>query len=122
IWPFVSVYALRAARTVNDPVRIAHEIKSVLRGAALFGSNMENYELLSQGQHVDDGKLSGPVVNSPRQLWSVAAYLDVVTEGVFGLEEDGRVQPKLPTALVPMLFGTRNAITLNLPDRQITLE
>ena len=122
IWPFVSAYALRAARTVNDPARIAHEIESVMRGAALYGSNMENYELLTQGQHVDDGKLSGPVVNSPRQLWSVAAYLDAVTEGVFGLEEDGRVQPKLPTALVPMLFGTRDAITLDLPDRQITLQ
>ena len=122
IWPFVSAYALRAARTVNDPALIALEIESVMRGAALYGSNMENYELLTQGQHVDDGKLSGPVVNSPRQLWSVAAYLDVVTEGVFGLEEDGRVQPKLPAALVPMLFGTRNAITLELPNRQITLE
>ncbi len=122
IWPFVSAYALRAARTVNDPARIAHEIESVMRGAALYGSNMENYELLTQGQHVDAGKLSGPVVNSPRQLWSVAAYLNVVAEGVFGLEQDGRVQPKLPTALVPMLFGTRDAITLDLPDRQITLE
>jgi len=122
IWPFVSAYALRAARTVNDPARIAHEIESVMRGAALYGSNLENYELLTQGQHVDEGKLSGPVVNSPRQLWSVAAYLDVVTEGVFGLGEDGRVQPKLPTALVPMLFGTRKSITLNLPDRRITLE
>ncbi len=122
IWPFVSAYALRAARAVNDPTRIAHEIESVIRGAALYGSNMENYELLTQGQHVDDGKLSGPVVNSPRQLWSVAAYLEVVTEGVFGLEEDGQVQPKLPASLVPMLFGTRGAITLNLPDRQITLQ
>lgn len=122
IWPFVSAYALRAARTVNDPALIAHEIESVMRGAALYGSNLENYELLTQGQHVDDGKLSGPVVNSPRQLWSVAAYLDVVTEGVFGLTEDGKVEPKLPTALVPMLFGSRSSITLNLPDHRITLE
>ena len=122
IWPFVSAYALRAARTVNDPARIAHEIESVMRGAALYGSNLENYELLTQGQHLDDGKLSGPVVNSPRQLWSVAAYLDVVTEGVFGLGEDGRVEPKLPTALVPMLFGSRDSITLDLPDRRITLQ
>jgi hypothetical protein len=121
IWPFVSAYALRAARTINDPARIAHEIRSVMRGAALYGSNMENYELLTQGQHVDDGALSGPVVNSPRQLWSVAAYFAVVTEGVFGLEEGGRVQPKLPTSLVPMLFGTRQSITLNLHDRNITL-
>ncbi|MEO6798594.1 MAG: Six-hairpin glycosidase-like protein [Rhodanobacter sp.] len=122
IWPFVSAYALRAARKLDDPARITHEIESVMRGAALYGSNMENYELLTQGQHLDDGKLSGPVVNSPRQLWSVAAYMDVVTEGVFGLEENGNVRPKLPTALVPMLFGERKAITLDLPDRQITLE
>jgi len=122
IWPFVSAYALRAARKTEQPARIAHEIESVMRGAALYGSNMENYELLTQGQHVDEGKLSGPVVNSPRQLWSVAAYFAVVTEGVFGLGEDGRVEPKLPTSLVPMLFGQRHAITLDLRDRQITLQ
>lgn len=122
IWPFVSAYALRAAREVEQPARIAHEITSVMRGAALYGSNMENYELLTQGQHVDEGKLSGPVVNSPRQLWSVAAYFAVVTEGVFGLNEDGTVQPKLPTSLLPMLFGDRTTISLTLPDRSITLE
>lgn len=122
IWPFVSAYALRAARITNQPARIAHEIESVMRGAALYGSNMENYELLTQGQHVDEGKLSGPVVNSPRQLWSVAAYLAVVTEGVFGLTADNRVEPKLPTSLVPMLFGQRRTITLDLRDRQIVLK
>ncbi|OOG45638.1 Six-hairpin glycosidase-like protein [Rhodanobacter sp. C01] len=122
IWPFVSAYALRAARVLNQPARIEHEIESVMRGAALYGSNMENYELLTQGQHVDEGKLSGPVVNSPRQVWSVAAYFAVVTEGVFGLTEDGRVEPKLPTTLVPMLFGQRTSITLELPDRHITLQ
>jgi hypothetical protein len=122
IWPFVSAYALRAARVVNQPARIAHELESVMRGAALYGSNMENYELLTQGQHVDEGNLSGPVVNSPRQLWSVAAYFAAVTEGVFGLTEDGRVEPKLPTSLVPMLFGQHSSITLALADRKITLQ
>ncbi len=122
MWPFVSAYALRAARTVNDPARIAHEIRSVMRGAALYGSNLENYELLSQGQHVDDGALSGPVVNSPRQLWSVAAYLAVASEGVFGLEPDERVEPKLPAELVPMLFGARDTISLDLPNRHIVLQ
>jgi hypothetical protein len=122
IWPFVSAYALRAAREVDDPARIAFEIESIMRGAALAGSNMENYELATQSTHVDDGKLSGPVVDSPRQLWSVAGYLDMVTEGVFGLAEDGRVEPKLPASLVPMLFGTRSAITLQLPHRTVTLK
>ncbi|MGN6191448.1 MAG: Six-hairpin glycosidase-like protein, partial [Rhodanobacteraceae bacterium] len=122
IWPFVSAYALRAARMVNDPARIAHELRSIMRGAALAGSNMENYELATQATHVDDGKLSGPVVDSKRQLCSVAGYLDMVTEGVFGLEADGKIEPKLPASLVPMLFGTRDAITLQLPGRKITLK
>jgi len=121
IWPFVSAYALRAAREVNDPARIAHELRSIMRGAAMAGSNMENYELLTQATHVDEGKLSGPVVDSPRQLWSVAAYLDMVNEGVFGLTQDGRVEPKLPVSLVPMLFGDHDSISLHGPERNVTL-
>jgi len=121
IWPFVSAYALRAARIVDDPERIAHELRSLMRGAALSGSNMENFELTTQAAHVDDGKLSGPVVDSPRQLWSVAGYLDMVTEGVFGMTDDDRVEPKLPASLVPMLFGNSDRINLQLPDRRITL-
>lgn len=122
IWPFVSAYALRAARVVNDPARISHELRSIMRGAALAGSNMENYELLTEGIHVDEGPLSGPVVNSPRQLWSVAGYLSAVTEGVFGVTADGKVEPKLPSDLLPMLFGKRDAISLQLPNREITLK
>lgn len=122
IWPFVSAYALRAVRAVDDPALIELEIRSMMRGPALAGSNMENYAMLTQATHVDEGKLSGPVVNSPRQLWSVAGYLDMVAEGVFGLTGDGKVEPKLPVTLVPTLFGERTQITLNLPHEQITLQ
>ena len=113
VWPFVSAYSLRAARRVDDATRIQREIESLMRGSALAGSNMENYEMRTLAVHVDEGPLSGPVVNSPRQLWSVAGYLSMVLEGVFGLEADGTVAPKLPTALVPQLFGTRSSIELN---------
>ena len=105
IWPFVSAYSLRAARQLDDAPRIAAEIRSLMQGAALAGSNMENYELVSQAVHVEEGALSGPVVNSERQLWSVAGYLSMVVEGVFGVQDDGRVQPKLPAVLVPVLLG-----------------
>ncbi|NUS38601.1 MAG: Six-hairpin glycosidase-like protein [Lysobacter sp.] len=121
IWPFVSAYALRAARRVDDPARIAFEVRSLMRGAALAGSNMENFELATQATHVDDGALSGPVVDSPRQLWSVAGYLDMVIGGVFGVGGDGRVAPKLPAELVPMLFGARRDIALDLGDRRVVL-
>jgi len=128
VWPFVSAYSLRAARRVDDATRIQREIESLMRGTALAGSNMENYEMRTLAVHVDEGPLSGPVVNSPRQLWSVAGYLSMVLEGVFGVEDDGSIAPKLPVALVPQLFGTRSSIELNdgrttyLLKRPITLE
>jgi hypothetical protein len=121
IWPFVSAYSLRAARKLDDAGRIADEVRSIMRGAALAGSNMENYELTTQAVHVDDGALSGPVVNSPRQLWSVAGYLQMVMEGVFGVEGDGSVAPKIPATLVPMLFGDQDRITLRMPGREVVI-
>jgi len=122
IWPFVSAYSLRAARQLDDAPRITAEIRSLMQGAALAGSNMENYELVSQAVHVDEGALSGPVVNSERQLWSVAGYLSMVLEGVFGVQDDGRVQPKLPAMLVPELFGTHPRITLEANGKRYVLE
>ncbi|MGY5942126.1 Six-hairpin glycosidase-like protein [Stenotrophomonas forensis] len=122
IWPFVSAYSLRAARQLDDAPRIAAEIRSLMQGAALAGSNMENYELVSQAVHVDEGKLSGPVVNSERQLWSVAGYLAMVSEGVFGLQDDGSVQPKLPASLVPDLFGKQRRISLEANGKRYVLE
>jgi alpha-L-rhamnosidase-like protein len=121
IWPFVSEYTLRAARRVGDPSLIAIEVRSLMRGAALNASNMENYSLVSQSTHVP-GKLGGPVVDSPRQLWSVAGYLDMVLRGVFGLEDDGRIAPQLPASLVPMLFGTAPRISLSLDGRAIVFD
>jgi hypothetical protein len=120
IWPFVSEYTLRAARRIDDPNLIAHELRSLVRGAALEASNMENFSLRDQSTRVP-GPLGGPVVDSRRQLWSVAGYLDMVMRGVFGLEDGGRIEPKLPTSLVPMLFGSRKEISLDLDGRQIVL-
>jgi hypothetical protein len=121
IWPFVSEYTLRAARRARDPALIALEVRSLMRGAALDASNMENYSLVSQSTHVP-GPLGGPVVDSPRQLWSVAGYLDMVVRGIFGLEDDGHVAPELPASLVPMLFGGGRRITLYLDGRRIVLD
>jgi hypothetical protein len=121
IWPFVSEYTLRAARRIGDPSLIALEVRSLMRGAALDASNMENYSLRSQSTRVP-GALGGPVVDSPRQLWSVAGYLDMVVRGVFGLEDDGSIAPELPVSLVPTLFGTAGRIRLDLDGRAIILD
>jgi hypothetical protein len=59
---------------------------SLVRGAALNLSHMENFEFTALAPWFDDGAFSGPVVNSRRQLWSVAGYIGAITQGLFGLE------------------------------------
>jgi hypothetical protein len=122
MWPFVSEYALRAARQVGSPAHIEHELRSIMRGAALAGSNMENFEILSQSIRVEDGTHTGPVINSANQLWSVGGYLGMVVEGVFGVESNGDIVPKLPVSLVPMLFGDKPSIGLSFGQRKIVLQ
>src|SRR5262249_3140538 len=127
LWPFVSAYALRAARALDDPARIAHELRSIMRMAAVAGSNTEDAELCPApenpegvayapahvarvpdmgygshlpragqhespppralvgkrgeeryGLHAGEAERKGPLLNSKRQLWSIAGYLDMV--------------------------------------------
>ena len=54
------------------------QLDSLMRGAALNLSNMENLEWQTGRNWVEDGEFSGPVVNSRRQLWSVAGFLVVI--------------------------------------------
>ncbi len=102
IWPFVTAYGLLAARRVNNAAVFDHDLESLVRGAALNLSHMENFEFQTQRAWVDDGEYSGPVVNSRRQLWSVAGHMGAVLHGVFGMELslDGvRFQPFVTPAL-----------------------
>lgn len=94
IWPFVTAYGLKAGASVNNYKVVDNAVNSLMRGAALNVSNMENLEWLTAKPWYDDG----PVINSRRQLWSVAGYLAMVMETVFGyqVEADGiRVAPFL---------------------------
>ena len=103
IWPFVSAYALRAAKQHNHAELFRRLALSLFQGTANHGSNMENLEWLTLRDHVDDGALSGPVINSQRQLWSVAAYHDFVVSQLFGLEflqQQLTINPYLPVGLV----------------------
>jgi hypothetical protein len=88
MWPFVTAYGLRAAALGRNVAVADAAYDSLMRGAALNLSNMENLEWLS-GQSVllDEAhpQLIGPVINSKRQLWSVGAYLGMVVRNVFGV-------------------------------------
>ena len=102
IWPFVTAYWARAAHRAGHAESLAHSLRSLVRGAALNLSNMENLEWMTGKNWVDDGVYSGPVVNSRRQLWSVAGYLGAVVESLVGwqIEAGGvRLRPMIPKAL-----------------------
>ncbi|MGC4118765.1 MAG: hypothetical protein QM765_30235 [Myxococcales bacterium] len=126
IWPFVTAYWLKAAKAVRNDQVADKAVWSLMRGAALNLSNMENFELVTgkncleeNGKACEDwspGVTSGPKVNSQRQLWSVAGYLSMVHDVVFGLEasRDGvRFQPYLTRNLRNTLFANADTLVLN---------
>ncbi len=116
IWPFVTAYWLRAALKVKNDAVINHNIHSLMRGAALNISNMENFDAVSGAPWFDDGPMSGPIVNSQRQLWSVAAYSSMVHDVIFGLEAnlDGiRFLPFVTRHLRNVMFASTNTLVLN---------
>ena len=86
IWPFVTAFWIEAARRVGNAAVIDRGVHSLMHGAAFNLSNMENYDFVTGKTQVKDGVLSGPVIDSQRQIWSVAGYLAVVQDVVFGME------------------------------------
>lgn len=116
-WPFVTGYWIEAARRVASDRAVSFGVWSLVRGAALNLTNMENFELMS-GKALfedEDPSMSGPVVNSQRQLWSVAGYLSMVQATLFGVEasQDGiRVRPYIPRHVRHAIFGATDAISL----------
>ena len=125
IWPLVTAYSLRAAKVAKNDAVVDHNVTSLVRLAALNLSNMENFEFLS-GQHtLLDGPYTGPVINSQRQLWSVAGYVSMVLDTLFGLEstqEAIRFQPFITRQLRNTLFANANTLTLKrFPYRGKTL-
>ena len=115
IWPFVTAYWIKAARAANHAEAVNQGIRSLEHLAAANLSNMENYDFVSGLAHVEGKALNGPVVNSRRQLWSVAGYLSMVQDVVFGLEttwEGIRFQPYITAQLRREKFGSSEVVEL----------
>jgi hypothetical protein len=132
IWPFVTAYWIKAAQKAGNAAAVDAGIQSLEQLAALNLSNMENFDFVSGRSQVDDGSRRGPVINSRRQLWSVAGYLSMVQDVVFGLKTswDGiGFQPFITARLRNETFrstdtlelrnltylGTRNDVLVHLP-------
>lgn len=126
-WPFVTAYALWGARRHRLAGVFERDAVALVDGAAFALSNLENFEWSTQSAWVDDGAMSGPVVNSRRQLWSVAGYLALWLRGIGGLELDAdglHVDPFLPVDLAGTLGLGDRVVLSDLPvaGRTVTLE
>lgn len=116
MWPFVTAYGLKAAAIGGNVAVADAAYDTLMRGAATNLSNMENLEWLSGQPMLKDGKLSGPVVNSRRQLWSVGAYLGMVVGNVFGVQttdEGIALRPFVTAKLRRETFAGSDSIALN---------
>ena len=115
IWPFVTAFWIEAARKAGNAAAVDEGIRSLMRGAAFNLSNMENFDFATGKAQVEGGVINGPVINSRRQLWSVAGYLAMVQNVVFGLEtfHDGlRFRPVVTDRLRAETFGTTDVLEL----------
>lgn len=79
MWPFTQGYWLKAQAKAGNEQGVLHGISSIYRLAAMSLSNMENMVIWN-------GDYNGLPINSPRQLWSVAANLAVVPNIFFGIQ------------------------------------
>lgn len=136
IWPFVTAFWTKAAQQSGNSAAVDLGIHSLMQEAAFNLSNMENFDLVTGRPEVKDQPLNGPVINSRRQLWSVAGYLSMVQDVVFGLDTsfDGiRFHPFVTAALRNGTFagsdqivlqnfsyrGTVNQVTIHLPPQTL---
>ncbi|AQQ08833.1 hypothetical protein L21SP3_00624 [Sedimentisphaera cyanobacteriorum] len=134
IWPFVSAYRLKAAKTAENSKAVNSAVHSLVSKAALNLSNMENYDFASGLAYAESNGISGPVINSRRQLWSVAGYIGMVQEVIFGFEPSWnsiKLAPYVTGWMHSNLFNGANKvqlkgleyhgkiinITLNLPEK-----
>jgi hypothetical protein len=118
LWPFVTAYGLRAAALGGNAGVADAAYDSLIRGAALNLSNMENLEWLS-GQPVlldeQHPELIGPVISSRRQLWSVGGYIGMVVRNLFGVSVTAggiRLQPFVTARLRDRMIGVDGVATL----------
>ena len=121
-WPFATAFDLEAAAQVGNIAVADNAFDSLIRAAALHLTNTENLEWLTGRSQYDDG----PVINSPRQLWSVAGYIDMVAKVIFGyhVEKRGfRIRPFLTTHMRAVLGGDAATLAdLSYKSRELTIE
>ncbi len=95
MWPFTQGYWMKAQAKAGNEEGVLHAIASIYRLAAMTLTNLENMVIY-------DGHEKGLPINSPRQLWGVAADIAIVPNIYFGIQyEMGGIRfcPFVPKAL-----------------------
>ncbi|HEX6746915.1 MAG TPA: hypothetical protein VF092_06425 [Longimicrobium sp.] len=102
LWPFVNTFWTWAAADAGNTAAVEHGLASIYRPAALFLTNKEN--MVAATGHFD-----GTVLNSDRQLWSVAGMLATQYRVLFGM----RFRPdRLVFApMVPPAYGGERTLS-----------
>ena len=111
-WPFVQGYWMKAAAKAGNEEALLHAIGALYRGAALWLSNEENYE-------ISTGDYQQTKLNSPRQLWSVAAQASIVPHIYFGINYEASHMTFTP--FVPKVLQAKRSLK-NFAYRQMTLD
>ena len=94
LWPFVASYWTLAQAKAGNEQGVLQGIGSVVRPAALFATNKENFNL-------DNGDIFTEL-NSSNMLWSLAGNLVLTNRILFGInfEKDGlKISPFVPENL-----------------------
>ncbi|GHC06665.1 hypothetical protein [Cerasicoccus arenae] len=115
IWPFVTAYWVKAAVKAGHTAAVNAGIQSLMKLSAANLSNMENFDFVSGKAYIKTELNEGPTINSRRQLWSVAGYLSIVQNVIFGLHatESGiRIEPFVTQSIRTELFADTDSITL----------
>ncbi|HEX3047469.1 MAG TPA: amylo-alpha-1,6-glucosidase [Bacillota bacterium] len=107
LWPFATAYWVKAAAKFKNTEVVDRGIDFLMKNAAFNLSNMENAKFLY-------GENDQTKINSRRQLWSVAGYMGVVLDVIFGLDatQDGIKFIPFITNKTRNLFKEANRITL----------
>lgn len=106
LWPWVAAYWTLAQAKVGNEDGVVEGIGSIIRPAALFTTNKENFNL-------DNGDIFTEL-NSSNMLWCLAGQLALTNQVLFGIhfEKDGlRIEP-----FVPEVFGGDRTLS-NFPYR-----
>ncbi len=115
IWPFVTAYWIKAAVKVGHAPVVDAGVQSLMKLSAVNLSNMENFDFVSGQAFVKTDTQEGPTINSRRQLWSVAGYISLVQNMLFGLrmtDSGMRIEPFITRWMRASLFADEKCLRL----------